>query len=205
MRADAIGEIFVGGHPADGRQAFAGMDRRDPREGAGIGHMRPEGDRIEPVSYTHLPRTGRFFRPDECAAVGKAPVAVIAEELWRDRFGGDKQIVGRRINIDDQPFTVVGVVPAGSAAKANGTEVWIPYTAQPYLDPGFDPFGKMTSWLWLDGRLAPGMSRSAAQAELTVLARQLDSQHPGRVTTLYVTDGSFLEQQPIMNLSLIHI
>ncbi len=145
------------------------------------------------------PRTGRFFRPDECATVGQAPVAVIAEELWRDRFGGDRQIVGRRINIDDQPFTVVGVVPAGSAAKANGTEVWIPYTAQPSLDLGFDPFGKMSSWLWLDGRLAPGISRSAAQAELTVLARQLDSLHPGRETTLYVTDGSFLAQQPIMN------
>jgi predicted permease len=142
------------------------------------------------------PRAGRFFRPDECATVGQAPVAVIAEELWRDRFGGDKQIVGRRISVDDQTFTVVGVAQAGSAARANGTEIWMPYTAQPLLDLGFNP---KISWLWLDGRLAPGISRSAAEAELTVLSRQLDNQNPGRETTLYVTDGSFLALQPIMN------
>ncbi len=151
------------------------------------------------VYGTQHPKSGRFFRPDECTAVGQAPVAVIAEEVWRDRYGSDPQILGRTISVNDQRFTVVGVAPAGSAARINGVAVWAPYTMQPTMDLGFDPFHQDTSWLWLDGRLAPGASRDSAQAELTVLARQLDREYPGRKTTLLVTDGSFLAMQSIVS------
>ncbi len=144
-------------------------------------------------------KSGRFFRPDECAAESQTAVAVLAEGVWRDRYGGDPQILGRTISIDDHRFTVIGIAPANAATRDNGNAVWIPYTTQPYLDLGFDPVRNDTSWLWLDGRLAPGVSRSAAQAELDVLARQLDREHSGRKTTLFVTDGSLLAMQPIMS------
>ena len=147
------------------------------------------------------PTLGRFFRPDECARVGQAPVAVLSEEVWRDRYGADPQILSRTISINDHRFTVVGIAPAETAAQVNGASLWIPYTAQPFLDMGFDPFARPTFWLWLDGRLRPGISRSAAQAEFAVLARQMDSEHPGRQTTLVVTDGSLLSMLPIMSHS----
>jgi predicted permease len=145
-----------------------------------------------------VPRAGRFFRPDECAS-GAAPVAVLAEEVWRDRYSADPRIVGRTISLDDRPFTIVGVAPARNPARINGIAIWIPYTAQPYLDLGFDPFHNPVAWLWLDGRLRPGVSRSTAEAEFSSLARQLDSRYPGRKTTVLVTDGSFLAMQSIMS------
>ena len=151
------------------------------------------------VFGTQHPKSGRFFRPDECTAAGQAPVAVVAEEVWRDRYGSDPQILGRSISVNDQRFTVIGVAPAQSAARMNGAAVWVPYTMQPTMDLGFDTVHQDTSWLWLDGRLAPGASRDSAQAELTVLARQLDHEYPGRKTTLLVTDGSFLAMQSIMS------
>ncbi len=152
-----------------------------------------------PVFGADRPLLGRFFRPDECVPSEPAAVAVLAEEVWRGRFGADPHIVGRVISIDDQRFTIVGVAPAGTTAQAGEAVMWMPYTAQPLLNLGFDGFRKATSWLWLDGRLAPGVSRGTAQAELAVLARQLDRQHPGRKTTLFVTDGSLLGMEPIMN------
>ena len=149
------------------------------------------------------PRLGRFFRPDECAAPGQAPVVVIAEELWRDRFGSDQRILGRSVALNDQRFTIVGVAPAHSPARINGLAAWIPYTAAPLLDLGFDPFRNPTSWLWLEGRLAPGMSRSAAGGELSAIAHSLDGAHAGRKTTLEVTDGSMLALQSIMNTGAV--
>jgi hypothetical protein len=140
---------------------------------------------------------GRFFRAEECAAPGLQPVAVIAEEVWRGRFGGDKQILGRTITIEDRRFTVIGVAPAFSAARLNGNAVWIPYTTAPLLNLGFDPFRQPTSWLLLEGRLASGVSRATAQAEFSVISRGLDSRNPGRKTSLVVTDGSLFSVQSL--------
>ena len=145
------------------------------------------------------PRLGRFFRSDECVDSSPAQVVVISEESWRTRFGADPQIVGRLISLDDERFTVIGVAPAESPAQITETSVWIPYTTQPLLSLGFEAFRKPWPWLWIDGRLGQGVSRGTAEAELTVLAHQLDAGQHGRRTTLYVTDGSMLSLQPILN------
>ena len=151
------------------------------------------------VYQAGYPRLGRFFRADECDRVGQAPVAVLSEEVWRDRYGADPQILSRTISINDHRFTVVGVAPAETPAQINGVALWVPYTEATYLDQGFDPFAKPTFWLGLDGRLAPGVSRSTAEAEFAVLARQMDTGHPGRQTTLVVTDGSLLSMISVMS------
>ena len=145
------------------------------------------------------PKSGRFFRPEECSSAAPSTVAVLAEEAWRDRFGSDPGILSRTVSIDDRQFTIVGIAPAATSARMEGVVLWVPYTTAPLLDIGFNPFSKPTYWLWLDGRLSPGVSRSAAQAELEVLARQLDSDYPGRKTSLIVTDGSMVSLRPILN------
>ena len=137
-------------------------------------------------------KIGRLFLPAECAVPGGAPVAVIAEELWRDRFGSDPRIVGQVIRVNQQAFTVVGIAPARFAGRLFRSSLWIPYTAQPYLERHNFFLRPEPTWLTMDGRLAAGFSRSQAQAELAIIARQLDRLTPGRKTTLTVTNGSLL-------------
>ncbi|HLK63674.1 MAG TPA: ABC transporter permease [Bryobacteraceae bacterium] len=141
-----------------------------------------------------LPRAkvGRLFLPSECAAPGGAPVAVIAEELWRDRFGSDPEMVGKIIRVNDRAFTVVGIAPARFAGHFFRAVLWIPYTAQPYLEAQNMFAEPQPTWVALDGRLAPGVSRVQAQAELSIIARQLDQLHSDRKTKLAVTNGSLL-------------
>src|SRR5439155_16097821 len=141
------------------------------------------------------PKLGRLFVSDDCMNTGPAPVVVLSEEVWRDRFGGDPAVVGTAIQLNDQIFTVAGVAPARSPAKLNRTAVvWAPYTTQLMFGAG-DLLGKSeTPWLTLVGRLRPGFSRRDAGTELGVIASQQDRLHPGRRTTMIVTDGSWFEE-----------
>jgi len=132
---------------------------------------------------------GRLLLPEDFVA-GAAPVAVLSERLWRNRFATDPQIVGKDIYFNGRAVTVVGVAP-DFAGMINGVRIWFPYTLDPYLkhreyflSPGETP------WLSVAGRLRPGFSRQNVTEELKLLAGQQDRLHPGRKTTITVTDGS---------------
>lgn len=58
------------------------------------------------------PRIGRGFLPEEGQAPGRHAVAMISDRLWRDRFHGSRDIVGRPVTVNGHPFTLVGVMPA---------------------------------------------------------------------------------------------
>ncbi len=91
---------------------------------------------------------------------------------------------------------VVGVVPATTSGWLIGpsASVFLPYTAQPYLDPTSNLFTKEQDfWLGLAGRIAPGYNRAAVRAELTRLVREQDKMNPGRSTRIETTDGSWIE------------
>jgi macrolide transport system ATP-binding/permease protein len=137
---------------------------------------------------------GRTFIPEECSTPGASPVAVLSHRFRQRRFGADENPIGKSIVLNRQPFTVVGV----TAPDFNGAELWvydlyIPITMQPRLMPGRDllPEGNL-SWLEVVGRLKPGVSRAQAQAEMMLVAGQLDLAHPGRKTQILVTPGNFL-------------
>jgi predicted permease len=95
------------------------------------------------------PLLGRALRPDD-DAFGSAPVLVLSHHAWQTRFGGDANIVGRQIFVQDygRAFTVVGAMPAG-LDYPRGTDVWmpvlavIPPKAAKYLS--FDMIGRLTS------------------------------------------------------------
>jgi hypothetical protein len=114
---------------------------------------------------------GRLLQETDC---GGPPVAVIAEELWRDRFHADPGVIGSSVWLAGRPFTVVGVAQAEFAGRLRGPGIWIPYTTQSEI---------RRPWLTIEGRVAPGHSRVEASAELTALA--------GRTMTL--TNGSLIE------------
>ena len=131
---------------------------------------------------------GRGFLAEEDLTGDPQAVAVISHDAWQNRFGGDPQIVGRTIRLDDVPFTVVGVTPAdftGTSPLRN--DLWMPLPARRLLRPN-DPGVK--AWLTspricctpVAGRLAPGVTAPAPQAELSVLVDQFrtDNQHRSR-------------------------
>jgi predicted permease len=121
---------------------------------------------------------GRGFLDEEDNPGDPQAVVVLSHDTWQNRFGGDPQIVGRSIRLDDVPFTVVGVAPEdfhGTNPLRN--EVWAPLPAKLLLRPS-DP----ASLAWLTnpdfcctpiaGRLAPGVTRATAEAEVSVLLHQ---------------------------------
>lgn len=150
-------------------------------------------------------KLGRLFRAEECARPGEAPVAVISEELWRSRFGADPRVLGGTIRLNRVPFTIVGIAPEGFPGRLRGPGLWVPYTMQRLFWSGVDLWRERSAaWLMMEGRLTRGQTRAAAQAELAVMARQQDRLVPGRKTTIFVTNGSFV-QEPAMRAQLLWI
>ena len=151
------------------------------------------------------PRLGRLFRPADCEKPGSEAVVILSEELWRSRFQADPQILGREIRLNRQPFTIVGIAPDRFSGQLRGPGVWVPYTMGPAFFGGRDFFhDDSIPWLTLEGRLKPGQTRAGAQAELAVIARQQDRMQPGRKATVFVTNGS-LVQEPALRVQLLWI
>jgi predicted permease len=138
---------------------------------------------------------GRLIDGRDCGAPGQAPVAVIGEKVWHQRFASDPHIVGRVTRVNNRPVTIVGVVPDLTTGWLTPPNIWLPYTAQPYFDSSRNGFTDDTQlWLTLAGRMAPGFSRSQVKAEFDILERQEDLYHPGRATAVTTTDGSWLSE-----------
>ncbi len=146
---------------------------------------------------------GRGFLEQEDVSGAPEAVAVISHDLWRNRFGADPGIVGRKIRLDDVPFIVVGV----TAEEFTGTnplrnDIWTPLPARRLLRPN-DPAvkGWLTSFDYccmpVAGRLAAGATRAQAQAELANLAGQLPAPRwTARQRTQIVVAGTSWIESP---------
>ncbi|HYW43066.1 MAG TPA: ADOP family duplicated permease [Bryobacteraceae bacterium] len=144
------------------------------------------------------PILGRLLVPDDCLAPGVAPVALISESTWRNRYGADPRLIGRSIQVNNRTIVVAGVVPDRTSSWTIPVKIWLPYTAVAYFEPGNNRFTSDDSlWLALAGRLAPGFSRSQAEAELNILEHQQDQEHYGRKTVVTTTDGSWIEEMEL--------
>jgi predicted permease len=136
-------------------------------------------------------------------------VAVISHAAWTSIYGRDDAIVGRPIRLDDVPFTIVGVAPEGfGGVSVERKDVWIPIGAMPLLraDYIFDDTRREAA---IAGRLAAGVSRDRARAELDVLSRQYRiarSQQPTSVrvepTTFFPNPGRRRMAYPFFALML---
>jgi putative ABC transport system permease protein len=125
-------------------------------------------------------RTGRTFdRADYHPGI--AEIAVISDSLWRRRFGADPAVVGRRIRLDNDLFTIVGVMPPGFRHPGTGiegeTELWAPagYRATPFGEP-------RRGVRFLAGaiaRLDPDVPLEEARARLAAFGEQLRQSYPG--------------------------
>lgn len=113
------------------------------------------------------PERGRTF-----SATPRAPEAVISDRLWRRQFGGEATVLGKQIEVDSQPVTIVGVLAPG-VGLPNDSDVWIPADLSP------DTSARSAhNWPGVVGRLRPGVSVAAAQAEMSGIAQRLAEQYP---------------------------
>lgn len=129
---------------------------------------------------------GHGFDDSDCHAVGASPVVVLSDELWRTAFAADPAIVGKRVNLNRTPFVVAGIAAAGfEGTEPVKSQFWAPLTMQNALMRGHDYFhDDRLSWLALMGRTRPHVSQHQIQADLAVIAAQIDRLQPGRVTTI---------------------
>jgi predicted permease len=149
------------------------------------GNGEPERLTSVPVTQNLFPllgvelALGRSFTREECQGKYSAPPAMLLSySFWHRRLASDPNVVGKKLTLNDQPVTVVGVLPASfdfASIFAPGTpiDVFIPWP----LTDAKKPQGNTMS---IVGRLKPGATIAGAQAEFNVLAKQLDSQHPER-------------------------
>lgn len=127
------------------------------------------------------PELGRFLHASDEHGINSAPYVVLSHEFWQRRFNGDPGIVGKTIDVNKRPLTVIGI----AQPDFHGTELlywpdfWIPITSAPGI-------GMNTNYLvnrashnpWILGRLKPGVTPQQATDDLTVLSRRLAEQYP---------------------------
>jgi predicted permease len=124
---------------------------------------------------------GRTFTSDEDRARLANPVVVVSYDSWQQRFGGDPNLVGKDLLINNHPFKVIGITPDGfkGTELVYAPEIWVPVSMIEWVEPGSG---------WVDsrgannffavGRLKPGVTPRQAEASLNGLALQLAKQYP---------------------------
>ena len=121
------------------------------------------------------PILGRGFLPAEEQRRGGGSVAVISESLWRARFGSDRSIIGKTIQINRHLYTIVGVAPPDFQGCKTGlrTDVWIPLGMDQFVWGPTRPEDRGVFWLQVLGKLKPGVDRRQAEGELNLLMQQI--------------------------------
>jgi predicted permease len=122
---------------------------------------------------------GRTFVAGEAAKLSASPSALISENYWQRRFGGDPAILGKTVRLNGIAFTIVGITPhnfVGTTVEA--PDFWLPLYLEPLVHPDDNWLRNRESQCCrIIGRLARGVSIDQAQAEMTVVAGQLRTLH----------------------------
>ena len=125
------------------------------------------------------PILGRAITTDDDKVGNANSVAMISYGYWRRRFGADPSVVGRTINLNRIPFTIIGVTPPEFFGLQPGEspDIWVPISLQPQVESRASLLADPdTSWVFAVGRLKPGVSEQQASAGLAVLMRQITAE-----------------------------
>jgi predicted permease len=121
-----------------------------------------------------------LFHANEEPGVNSMPYVVLSDWFWRSRFGGDPGVVGKTVDLNKHPFTVIGVAPAAF----HGTELmlwpdfWIPTANEEQIE-GYSYIDKrFNHGMWVVGLLKPGVTPQQATQNLNAIAAQLAKQYP---------------------------
>jgi predicted permease len=130
------------------------------------------------------PEAGRLILPTEGLTPGADPIVVLGYSYWQRRFGGDRSVVGKHVEINGHPATIVGVTPKafhGPYSLIN-MDAYVPLSAT-FMDDVGTPAKEMWTKremrnLTLMARLKPGISVQQAQSRFNVVAARIAEQHP---------------------------
>jgi putative ABC transport system permease protein len=148
--------------------------------------QRLQSARVSPNMFSVLgvpPMLGRAFAADE-DQLGHERVVILSEALWRTRFGGNREIVGRPINLDGTPYTVVGVMPSSFQYPTTGIDAWI--TA--VLEPGELARTAINNYR-LVARLDSRVSLEQARREAAALCARLGNSYPWNKDAVFTVDS----------------
>ena len=124
---------------------------------------------------------GRVLSNGDDQLENPRPVVVLSYSFWQRQLGADPAIVGRTLTLNGTTFSVIGVAPAGFAGMliATAPDFWAPLTLQEQFT---HDKGRLTDrqgyWLIVAGRMRTGMNAVSTEAEMHVLAHQLEIEHP---------------------------
>jgi predicted permease len=161
----------------EGQQSFTGITACNTTPMSLTGKGKPERvwGMLASANYFDVlgvrPILGRGFLPEEDEKPGGAPVAVISYRLWQTHFGANPGVVGQTLEINQHPYTIVGVTPAVFQGSQTGlrSEIWIPIMMDAQLLPQGDLLhDHHYFWLFVLGRLKPGVAPEQAQEEMTL-------------------------------------
>jgi macrolide transport system ATP-binding/permease protein len=129
------------------------------------------------------PALGRAFLPEEDRVPGRDAVVVLGHAFWEQQFGSDPSVVGRRVDLDGRPFTVIGVAPPEFTGMDQFVHAafFVPLMMSPQLltDPKAASLeARDARNLTIKGRLAPGVSQALAQAEVASIGAGLERAYP---------------------------
>src|SRR5215510_11273578 len=165
---------------------FDGVTALWPVSASFVGGVRPERIEVMVTSANYFqllgaaPQLGRVYGPGD-AVPGFSDAVVISDGLWRRAFGSSRDVIGRKVVMDTDTYTVVGVMPRdfrhpGETVRGD-VDMWSAcgFSAAPFPNP---PQRQQNFIPGTMGRLKPGLSLEQAQDRVDALAAQLQSQYP---------------------------
>jgi predicted permease len=156
------------------------------------------------------PILGRAFAPSD-AVPGAAPVIILSHELWEERFGGRREVIGQRLLLDGNPNTIVGVMPPGFAFPNHEVRAWVPMFVPDLFDKKNGGRLKLFSAM---ARLRPGVTPTQASAEAAARADAVPkagivgkaifgSDGPAEVTLVPALEDETKEVRPALVVLLV--
>lgn len=140
------------------------------------------------------PEAGRLFRPEEHAVPRGSHVIVLSHSFWQSRYGGDRSVVGRTIEIDHVPYEVVGVAPRGfTGVDPRAVDAWAPASAVA-ADMAGDEWHVERNMFWLSliARLPPGASWQPLEDRATVIFAAANERRFASAREVRVAFGSII-------------
>ncbi len=118
------------------------------------------------------PILGRTFNEDDGAWDAEFQIALLSYRLWQGRYGGDRSVIDRVVQVEGQPALIVGVMPRGTEYPEN-TDLWLAFLPPPT---------QSAQYMDVIGRVKPGISHQAAFADLQAIARGLQEEFPRQLS-----------------------
>jgi len=185
-------------HLRDATAVFAGVfaaESNPARVNVRVAGGAPEEARAKLVSGGYFdtlgvrPAVGRAFTTADDREPGAAPFVVLGHDYWRRRFGGDRSVIGRAVEVNRVGVTVVGILPPAFRGEMVGEspDLYVPMMMEPQVKRGRnwlrdDPKrAEKVMWLHVGARLKPGVSLAQAQANVALVFRQYLESQAGQV------------------------